>query len=933
MRPLELELTAFRSYDRATVDLRPHELVVIGGDTGAGKTSLLDAVCFALFGRTPEQTRGRDLLTLGHRHGEVRLTFAARDEVWRAARRYGPDAPEPALVVERLGGDGGPAVETLGGEAASARLAAAVGMSYDAFTSAVLLAQGRFAEFLAAQPRDRDAILRELFGVASLEGARQAAREASSVATREAELRESDAGRLPRHAPGERAAAARAAREAAAALAAAERLRPVAARIAAAEAEEERARARGRRAGDAADELPDDRSAAELAERVAVAAEAAEAAEAAWRQAAGRRAARVAARDAARARHGGGAAELAALRERAEGAERLATLLPERREGLSTRGRALAERRRRLEALVATLAEAVAEHGRRGERAAAVAEWRRRRAEAEAALAAREADDEALAEAGAAHARTAREARRAERAQERWRRRDMAAALRAGLAAGDACPVCGGTVADHPVPHEAPADEAPSAEEPRAREREAARAQAVAAERARAAAGRAERAAAEEAAARADLAALGIAPEDVDEEAEATAARAREAAIAAAEAGAREERDGIRDEEARVALAGERLAADAAEVEAARASLGPWAAADAPARALAAAIEELHAAEAEADAAAAAAAETGEAAAAARGRAAALEAGPVAALRAAAARVAAQGGLEAPPDGLPAADLVAAAGRLRRAALDAAAAHESRAEEAAREARAEAERLAAAGGSCGVAGPADLDGVLRRAAAARDAARGRLGELEQAAAEARRLGRAAAAARAEAQAHAQVAADLRANGFPRFLLARYRERLAVGASARLQELTGGDFRFACAEPDPMAVVDLRRGERLRPASTLSGGERFLASLALALGLGEVAAQSGGRLDCLFLDEGFSTLDAESLEQALAGVERLSGDGRLVAVISHLPGVAERLGASIRVTKDPSGVSRIDGAPAHEDPAPAERPRVAVGAPG
>ena len=55
VRPLELELTAFRSYNRARIDLRPYERVVITGDTGAGKTSLLDAVCFALFGRTPSR--------------------------------------------------------------------------------------------------------------------------------------------------------------------------------------------------------------------------------------------------------------------------------------------------------------------------------------------------------------------------------------------------------------------------------------------------------------------------------------------------------------------------------------------------------------------------------------------------------------------------------------------------------------------------------------------------------------------------------------------------------------------------------------------------------------------------------------------------------------------------------------------------------------
>ncbi|MFN8121075.1 MAG: SbcC/MukB-like Walker B domain-containing protein [Thermoleophilia bacterium] len=182
--------------------------------------------------------------------------------------------------------------------------------------------------------------------------------------------------------------------------------------------------------------------------------------------------------------------------------------------------------------------------------------------------------------------------------------------------------------------------------------------------------------------------------------------------------------------------------------------------------------------------------------------------------------------------------------------------------------------------------------------------------MESAAGEASRLRAIEASARADAGVYATVARDLQANGFPRYLLGRYRERLAAGASARLQELSAGAYRFSGKEPDPLAVLDLRRGERARSASTLSGGERFLASLALALGLADIAAESGGRLDCLFLDEGFSTLDAESLEQALAGVERLAGEGRLIAVITHLPGVAERLGSVIRVAKDGGGASRV-----------------------
>ncbi len=182
--------------------------------------------------------------------------------------------------------------------------------------------------------------------------------------------------------------------------------------------------------------------------------------------------------------------------------------------------------------------------------------------------------------------------------------------------------------------------------------------------------------------------------------------------------------------------------------------------------------------------------------------------------------------------------------------------------------------------------------------------------MEATAAEGRRLAVLEHGSRAAAERHGRVAADLQANRFPRYLLQRYRERLAVGASARLEELSGRRYRFAGTGADPLDVIDLARGERRRGAATLSGGERFLASLALALGLGEAAAESGGRLDCLFLDEGFSSLDAESLEQALSGVERLAGDGRLVVVITHMPGVVDRLGAAIRVTRDPSGVSRV-----------------------
>ncbi|HSJ73332.1 MAG TPA: SMC family ATPase, partial [Miltoncostaeaceae bacterium] len=188
MRPLELRLSGFRSYDEETVDWRRHGLVVIAGDTGAGKTSLLDAICFALYGRTPELSGPRQLLSLGRTHGEVRLTFARGDEVWRATRRFGPDAPEPLHLLERLRGDSDEVVEGMAGESVvSDRLQELVGLRFEAFTSAVILAQGRFARFLGARPRERDDILRELFGVASLEGARVAAQSAAAASRAAAE--------------------------------------------------------------------------------------------------------------------------------------------------------------------------------------------------------------------------------------------------------------------------------------------------------------------------------------------------------------------------------------------------------------------------------------------------------------------------------------------------------------------------------------------------------------------------------------------------------------------------------------------------------------------------------------------------------------------------------------------------------------------------
>jgi exonuclease SbcC len=92
----------------------------------------------------------------------------------------------------------------------------------------------------------------------------------------------------------------------------------------------------------------------------------------------------------------------------------------------------------------------------------------------------------------------------------------------------------------------------------------------------------------------------------------------------------------------------------------------------------------------------------------------------------------------------------------------------------------------------------------------------------------------------------------------------------------------------------------------RSTRTLSGGESFLASLALALGMVELAGRAGGRLDAVFLDEGFGGLDTSSLDAAIDALETRAASGRRVTVISHVRLVAERQTNVLGVRATPVG---------------------------
>lgn len=107
----------------------------------------------------------------------------------------------------------------------------------------------------------------------------------------------------------------------------------------------------------------------------------------------------------------------------------------------------------------------------------------------------------------------------------------------------------------------------------------------------------------------------------------------------------------------------------------------------------------------------------------------------------------------------------------------------------------------------------------------------------------------------------------------------------------------------------VSVFDMTTGKS-RPSQSLSGGESFFVSLALALGLSDVVQNhAGGRqLDALFIDEGFGTLDSDVLDRALAVLNRLTQGNRLVGIISHVARLEESIPQQIRVKSGKNGSS-------------------------
>ena len=150
--------------------------------------------------------------------------------------------------------------------------------------------------------------------------------------------------------------------------------------------------------------------------------------------------------------------------------------------------------------------------------------------------------------------------------------------------------------------------------------------------------------------------------------------------------------------------------------------------------------------------------------------------------------------------------------------------------------------------------------------------------------------------------------ELGGRNFQRYLQDALQGDLLASASQKLEQLSDR-YSLTTDGSGNYLVEDRWNGGERRKVSSLSGGETFMASLAMALALGDLLAQ-GNQIGSLFLDEGFGSLDSEAIETAISTLENLRRDDRMVGIITHVKAVAERIPSQIQIVKSEQGSTAI-----------------------
>ena len=800
MKPVSLTMKGFRSYEHETdLSFAERRLFAIVGPTGAGKSSILDAVSYALYGATPRIKRNvKKLICTRSDSAHVRFVFEVEGHEYEITRSLRLSGPGEHVLVE--GSSGG---RVIGESKVTERVVQLLGLDFDAFCSSVLLAQGRFAKFLEAPPTERSQILKGVFRLDQIDAIREKAKERRNELDGELKRIEGARAHIPDDAAAQLEEAIAAHGSCSARVEVLEKAVPKERKLADAVARSAESLAAAetslKSARDALSAAPTPEDLRDLAAQEAEVAEPLAAAEAA-------------------------VAAAAQAREKAH--EDLAGI----EEELGSHS-ALIEARVRAR----TLSEAAS---LLGTHRAAVAAAETKLEEATAALGEAEAFEQQALES--------LEKIRAER--EAIERAHQAHVLRESLAVGEPCPVCEQTVAT------VPRGKRPAAlSGSRKAEKDAASAYEKAVKATRAAVTASASAERDVAAARARLA---------DEEEKLVSSRA------ALEAVVGDAADPLAEIERRLGLvtdARESATAAGEALEAARREMAAWTDAKSKVTAVASRL--------------------------------------VAQLS----HVAGALALPAPRHDAAVADLVDEATAVLAAARQAVDVAEAAAETA-RTSEAEAQAaLAELRESLDLPPTQPVESALRDAIRTATEAEGRERSLRELLAEAARLDEQEKSLKGTLALYVQLADDMTDRNFIKFMLEEKRRLLSDIGSERLREMTR---RYRFDDRGEFNVVDELDADKERTVDTLSGGETFLASLALSLALAEAVTRHGGRLQCFFLDEGFGSLDPESLDSALEGIEHVVTEDRLIGLVSHVEALRNRIEDKIVLDKDADGMTRV-----------------------